>query len=258
MICLYVCAHEAECVSKHHSRLKTHLLVHLLSFPSQYNAAAGQRGLTVGFKWRGRRGQGGWRGYWWSMEVELGRQHWMSCAWRREVIDVEGWGRGRRRGVCAPPDQTVGQWCLPACWDASQPLINIVTQYVKRPGFVPDATACVSVSFKVTHFIQQDGLTLGSRGVLWARWWINMQARCFCTRHESEAHLDNSSVSFCEFLEVVGAFRCSQIRRGSLAKAGKWVAGEAVVKANLWSQQKSIQIKGAERLMQTPLFEIWV
>lgn len=76
---------------------------------------------------------------------------------------------GGEGGVCAPSDQTVGQRCLPACCDASQPLINIVTQYVKRPGFVPDATACVSVRLKVTHFIQQDGLTLGSGGVLRAR-----------------------------------------------------------------------------------------
>lgn len=39
------------------------------------------------------------------------------------------------------------------------------------------------------------------------------------------------------FLEVVGAFRCSQIGRGSSVKAGKWAAGEAVVEAELWSQR---------------------
>lgn len=39
---------------------QTHLLVHLLCFPLLHNAAAatGQRGLTVGFKWRGGGGEG--------------------------------------------------------------------------------------------------------------------------------------------------------------------------------------------------------
>lgn len=39
----------------------------------------------------------------------------------------------------------------------------------------------------------------------------------------------------CGFWEVVSAFRCRQIKRGSLVRAGKWAAGEAVVKVNLRS-----------------------
>lgn len=43
---------------------------------------------------------------------------------------------------------------------------------------------------------------------------------------------------FVGFLEVVAAFKYSQIRKGSSAKAGKWAAGEAVVEARLWSEAR--------------------
>lgn len=80
------------------------------------------------------------------------------------------------------------------------------------------------VRLKVTQLIQQDDLTLDSCGVSGTSQFMENQARCLCARPAQRTRriwVNSACVSVRGFLEVVGVFRCSQIGRGSLVKAGK-------------------------------------
>ncbi len=154
-VCVCVCVCVCESVSSPHSwvKEKTHLLVHLLCVPLQHNAATaiGQRGLTVGFKWRREvqsSAQKGWKAWWWVAGVKFEGARGLNELYKMGEGGDRWWGAKRK--ISAAPTQIEGQQCRSA-------YCQHITQYWERPGFMPDASVCfLCVCFKVTQFSQQD------------------------------------------------------------------------------------------------------
>lgn len=189
------------------------LSIYSASLRSTMRRQLPQRGLTVGFKWSGG-GEGA---------AALGGGEGAGCGVQR--LNLEEQYRlkepnNKRKGECWWGNRTENRRNPgPGLGTAVQsvPLRHAAaTQCGGRPGFHASRLWCLSFSLLSRwRVFQQLGLRLG-RAVTKMR---------FVLRTDG----DSASCLWGIFRGCCGAFRCSQMGRGSSADAGKWAAGEAEV-----------------------------